>query len=163
MHTVKTLATLLGLQSGTVFVYEWQEIGVANMPKTWGIDKLRNLESINFYSFSTVQPWMDVIDDYKELNGASQVEDLFSVYSYWQSIFDLRRGYKDIFVYGSFTLVDPANEQIFAYARRYEDRVALVITSFSEKEFSWTVPEDYTKPKLWRCSGIEIRYYHSSF
>ncbi|KAK9311488.1 glycoside hydrolase superfamily [Lipomyces starkeyi] len=150
--------------SGTVFVYEGQELGMANMPKTWGIYKLKDLESINFYSekilesgaseeilqvvmadlqkkcrdnsrtpmqwdstafagFSTVQPWMDVIDDYKEWNVASQVEDLFS----------------DIFVYGSFTLIDPADEQILAYARRYEDRVALVITPFSEKESLWTV------------------------
>ncbi|KAK9342312.1 glycoside hydrolase superfamily [Lipomyces starkeyi] len=156
---------------GTVFVYEGQELGMANMPKTWGIYKLKDLESINFYKsgaseeilqvvmadlqkkcrdnsrtpmqwdstafagFSTVQPWMDVIDDYKEWNVASQ--------SYWRSIFDLRHGYKDIFVYGSFTLIDPADEQILAYARRYEDRVALVITPFSEKESLWTVPEDY--------------------
>ncbi|KAK9326667.1 glycoside hydrolase superfamily [Lipomyces starkeyi] len=186
MYAAKMLATFLGLQSGTVFVYEGQELGMANMPKTWGIDKLKDLESINFYNeilesgaseeilqvvmgdlqkkcrdnsrtpmqwdstafagFSTVQPWMDVIDDYKEWNAASQVEDPFSVYYYWRSIFDLRRGYKDIFVYGSFTLVNPADEQILAYARRYEDRLALVITSFSEKESLWTLPEDYTKP-----------------
>ncbi|KAJ8098986.1 hypothetical protein POJ06DRAFT_238907 [Lipomyces tetrasporus] len=117
---------------------------MANMSTTWGIDKLKDLESTNFYNdsrilesgaseeilqhtdFSIVQPWMEVIDDYKEWKAASWVEDLFSVYSYCRSILDLRRGYKDIFVYGFFTLVDPADEQILAYAGRYEDRVALL-------------------------------------
>ncbi|KAK9311068.1 hypothetical protein V1524DRAFT_460808 [Lipomyces starkeyi] len=109
---------------------------MANMSTTWGIDKLKDLESINFYNdsrilesgaseeilqhtdFSIVQPWMEVIDDYKEWKAASWVEDLFSVYSYCRSILDLRRGYKDIVVYGVFTLVDPADEQILAYAGR---------------------------------------------
>ncbi|KAK9240073.1 glycoside hydrolase superfamily [Lipomyces kononenkoae] len=185
LYAAKMLATFLGLQSGTVFVYEGQELGMANMPKTWGIDKLKDLESINFYNdvaesgaseevlevvmadlrkkgrdnsrtpvqwdssafagFSTAQPWMDVIDDYKEWNAASQVDDPLSVYSYWRSIFELRRGHKDIFVYGSFALVDPADEQIFAYARRYEDKVVLVVLSFSEEEYSWTVPHEYMK------------------
>ncbi|KAK9386687.1 glycoside hydrolase superfamily [Lipomyces mesembrius] len=84
MHSAKMLATFLGLQSGTVFVYEGQELGMANMPKTWGIDRLKDLESINFYNeilesecrdnsrtpmqwdstpfagFSTAQPWMEM-------------------------------------------------------------------------------------------------------
>ncbi|KAK9368827.1 glycoside hydrolase superfamily [Lipomyces kononenkoae] len=184
-YAAKMLATFLGLQSGTVFVYEGQELGMANMPNTWGIDRFKDLESINFYNevvesgaseevvqvvladlrkkgrdnsrtpvqwdstafagFSTVQPWMDVIDDYKEWNAASQVNDPLSVYSYWRSIFELRHGYKDIFVYGSFTLVDSTDEQVFAYARRYEDKVALVILSFAEEDYSWTVPEEYLK------------------
>ncbi|KAK9244489.1 glycoside hydrolase superfamily [Lipomyces tetrasporus] len=184
-HAAKMLATFLGLQSGSVFVYEGQELGMANMPKTWGIDKLKDLESINFYTelvesgaseevlqvvladlqkkcrdnartpmqwdstafagFSTVQPWMDVMDDYKEWNAVSQVDDPSSVYSYWRSIFDLRRAHKDIFVYGSFNLVDAVDEQVLSYERRYEGKRVLVITSFSEVEALWTVPEEYVK------------------
>ncbi|KAJ8100138.1 glycoside hydrolase superfamily [Lipomyces tetrasporus] len=184
-HAAKMLATFLGLQSGSVFVYEGQELGMANMPKSWGIDKLKDLESINFYTelvesgaseevlqvvladlqkkcrdnartpmqwdstafagFSTVQPWMDVMDDYKEWNAVSQVDDPSSVYSYWRSIFDLRRAHKDIFVYGSFNLVDAVDEQVLSYERRYEGKRVLVITSFSELEALWTVPEEYVR------------------
>ncbi|KAJ8099012.1 glycoside hydrolase superfamily [Lipomyces tetrasporus] len=179
VYAATMLATFLGLQSGSVFVYEGQELGMTNMPKTWGIDKLKDLElveagaseevlqvvmtdlqktcrdnsrtpmqwdSSDYAGFSPVQPWMDVMEDYKEWNAASQVDDPSSVYSYWRSIFELRHRYKDIFVYGSFTSVDPADEQVFAFERRYEDKVALVITSFSELDALWTVPGEYTKP-----------------
>ncbi|KAK9242587.1 glycoside hydrolase superfamily [Lipomyces tetrasporus] len=143
VYAATMLATFLGLQSGSVFVYEGQELGMTNMPKTWGIDKLKDLESINFYNdsdyagFSPVQPWMDVMEDYKEWNAASQVDDPSSVYSYWRSIFELRHNIK---------ISSSADEQVFAFERRYEDKVALVITSFSELDALWTVPGEYTKP-----------------
>ncbi|KAK9489496.1 glycoside hydrolase superfamily [Lipomyces doorenjongii] len=50
----KMLATFLGFQSGTIFVYQGQELGLANVPKSWGIDKYRDLESLNNYEENAV-------------------------------------------------------------------------------------------------------------
>ncbi|KAK9370399.1 glycoside hydrolase superfamily [Lipomyces kononenkoae] len=179
------LATFLGFQCGTIFVYQGQELGLANVPKTWGVDKYRDLESLNHYEekaaagepkdvldrilsemqkkardnartpmqwdttansgFSSVTPWMDVNEDYKEWNAKAQVNDTSSVYAYWQSVFRLRREFKDVMVYGTFILVDDLNESVFAYKRVYGSSEALVVTSFKDTEIKWTVPKDYVE------------------
>jgi glycosidase len=43
----KMLATQLALQSGTVFVYQGQELAQVNIPKSWGMDKYKDIESLN--------------------------------------------------------------------------------------------------------------------
>ncbi|KAJ8098981.1 glycoside hydrolase superfamily [Lipomyces tetrasporus] len=180
------LATFLGFQSGTIFVYQGQELGLANVPKTWGVAKYRDIESLNNYAenvaagasqevlasilsemqkkardnartpmqwdettyagFSSVVPWMDVNEDYQEWNAKAQVNDASSVYAYWQSVFRLRKEFKDILVYGTFSLVDALNENVFAYKRTYGSSDALIVTLFKDTETKWAVPEEYLKP-----------------
>ncbi|KAK9233981.1 alpha-glucosidase C-terminal domain-containing protein, partial [Lipomyces kononenkoae] len=96
-----------------------------------------------YAGFSSVKPWMDVNEDYKEWNAKSQINDPASVYSYWQSVFRLRRQFKDVFVYGKFDLVDALNESVFAYKRVYGSSEALIVTSFKDTEIKWTVPTEY--------------------
>lgn len=45
----KMLATFLGLQTGTPFVYQGQEIGQVNVPETWGIGKFKDIETLNHW------------------------------------------------------------------------------------------------------------------
>lgn len=47
--SAKMLATFLGFQAGTPFVYQGQELGMANVPRNWGIDKYRDIETINHW------------------------------------------------------------------------------------------------------------------
>lgn len=35
--------------TGTLFIYQGQEIGMINVPKTWPIDDFQDIESLNFY------------------------------------------------------------------------------------------------------------------
>ncbi|KAK9384410.1 hypothetical protein V1515DRAFT_372026 [Lipomyces mesembrius] len=109
----------------------------ARLPFQW--------DSSSFARFSTVQPWIDTNEDYKEWNAAAQVNDPLSVFTYWRSIFDLRRTYKDVLVYGKFELVDPANEKVCAYKRIFRSEVALVVTSFSDSTVIWAVPQEFLK------------------
>ena len=46
----KVLAMMLGTLSGTLFVYQGQEIGMTNIPESWGIDDIKDLNSINYYN-----------------------------------------------------------------------------------------------------------------
>lgn len=43
-------ATFLALQSGTVFVYQGQELGMINLPKERVIDEYRDLETLNAWN-----------------------------------------------------------------------------------------------------------------
>jgi glycosidase len=46
----KLLCVMTMSLSGTLFLYQGQEIGMLNFPKTWTIDDLEDVESINLYN-----------------------------------------------------------------------------------------------------------------
>lgn len=45
----KMLALLLATLSGTLFIYEGQEIGMINVPESWSIEEYKDVESSNYY------------------------------------------------------------------------------------------------------------------
>ncbi|TLD28389.1 hypothetical protein PspLS_04096 [Pyricularia sp. CBS 133598] len=45
----KMIATFLCLQSGTVFLYQGQELGMCNIPEGWQMDEFRDLETLNHW------------------------------------------------------------------------------------------------------------------
>lgn len=47
--SAKMLATFLALQSGTPFIYQGQEIGQINVPRSWELDKYRDIETLNHW------------------------------------------------------------------------------------------------------------------
>ena len=46
----KVLATLLALQKGTLFIYQGQEIGMGNVPTSWGIEEFKDIETLKYYA-----------------------------------------------------------------------------------------------------------------
>ncbi|KIH90166.1 alpha-glucosidase [Sporothrix brasiliensis 5110] len=50
VHSAKMLALMLAALTGTLFIYQGQEIGMINVPTTWSIDEdYKDIESVNFY------------------------------------------------------------------------------------------------------------------
>ncbi|GAB5587469.1 hypothetical protein Unana1_02369 [Umbelopsis nana] len=47
----KMLATFLCTLTGTLFLYQGQEIGMVNVPKSWPIEEYKDLESLNYYNY----------------------------------------------------------------------------------------------------------------
>jgi glycosidase len=54
--SAKLLAAHMGLQSGTVFIYQGQELAQINVPESWGLDEYKDIEVINH--------WKTVLRDY---------------------------------------------------------------------------------------------------
>ncbi|KAI8957352.1 glycoside hydrolase family 13 protein [Daldinia sp. FL1419] len=48
--SAKTIALWQATLTGTLFIYQGQEIGMTNMPTTWGIEEYKDVESLNFYA-----------------------------------------------------------------------------------------------------------------
>lgn len=48
--SAKLLAMLMGTMSGTLFLYQGQEIGMTNIPPGWPIEDFLDLESLNYYN-----------------------------------------------------------------------------------------------------------------
>jgi oligo-1,6-glucosidase len=45
----KMLAMILASMTGTLFLYQGQEIGMTNAPKSWGAEEYKDIRSVNFY------------------------------------------------------------------------------------------------------------------
>ncbi|KAI8935809.1 hypothetical protein NX059_007327 [Plenodomus lindquistii] len=45
----KMLALMMCALSGTLFIYQGQEIGMTNFPKTWGMEEFKDVDSSNYY------------------------------------------------------------------------------------------------------------------
>jgi alpha-glucosidase len=48
--STKMFALLLIVQTGTLFLYQGQEIGIINAPREWGIEQYKDFEAINMYA-----------------------------------------------------------------------------------------------------------------
>lgn len=49
-RSAKTLALWQATMTGSLFLYQGQEIGMVNMPTTWGIEEYKDIESSRFYN-----------------------------------------------------------------------------------------------------------------
>ncbi|KAH8895074.1 glycoside hydrolase [Thozetella sp. PMI_491] len=49
VRSAKLLSMLMCAMTGTLFIYQGQEIGMVNMPKDWPIEDLKDIEALNFY------------------------------------------------------------------------------------------------------------------
>lgn len=58
MKSSKLIATHLALQSGTVFVYQGQELAQINVPEDWSLEEYQDLEVLNH--------WKTVLEEYPD-------------------------------------------------------------------------------------------------
>lgn len=180
----KTIAVWQATLTGTLFLYQGQEIGMTNMPASWGIEEYKDIESSNFYAEAVdsgdkkrvqdtmhglqimardhsripfqwsdapnagftdadATPWMRVHDDYRSINAARQSKDPDSILSFYKHALKMRKQYRDVFVFGSFQLLDPTDEHVFAYikespapvnGRDGAKRKAVVLLNMSREE-----------------------------
>lgn len=98
-------------------------------------------DSSEHAGFTTGAPWIKVNPNYKEINVTNALADPNSVFYYYQKLIRLRREHP-VIVYGSYELVLPAHEEIYAFTRTlYEDRL-LVILNFSRNSPVFDLPEN---------------------
>ncbi|KFH46003.1 Alpha-glucosidase-like protein [Hapsidospora chrysogenum ATCC 11550] len=179
VRSAKTIALWQVTLTGTLFIYQGQEIGMTNMPSSWGIEEYKDVESSGFYAEAVASgdeervrktlhglsllardhsripfqwddspnagftaagatPWMRVHDDYRSLNVARQRGDPASILSFYKSALRLRKQHRELFVFGTFKLVDPEDESIFAYVKRDarggSGKKAVVVLNMSGEE-----------------------------
>lgn len=48
--SAKMLATYLGFQSGTLFLYQGQELAMANVPLSWAIEEYKDVATQNYWN-----------------------------------------------------------------------------------------------------------------
>ncbi|KAK5232891.1 hypothetical protein LTR47_006118 [Exophiala xenobiotica] len=172
--SAKMIALWQATLTGTLFLYQGQEIGMTNMPQEWPIEEYKDIESKNFYqeaeqsrdpkriarimqglqilardhsrlpfqwddsaiggfTSANVKPWMRAHDNYPSINVAKQLQDPASVLSFYRRMLKLRKDHADVFIHGTFELVDAKDEKIFSYVKASLDgrKRAVVILNFT--------------------------------
>ena len=79
--------------------------------------------------FSVEKPWIDVMNNYKEVNVKNSLEDKDSVFYYYQRLIQLRKECK-VIQDGMYIPLLEDHDQIYAYKRKLEDEEVVVYTNF---------------------------------
>lgn len=96
-----------------------------------------------YAGFSTVPPKRRINPNYTRINVQAQRQDPHSIWRHVQRTLALRKdpAWRDLFVYGSFQLVEAEHPQLFAYCRRDERREVWVISNFTAQPASIRLPQ----------------------
>jgi glycosidase len=90
--------------------------------------------------FSSTEPWIVVMDDYRDYNAVAQVGKAGSHYEWTKEVLKFRKD-NDILIYGMFASIDDSNEQVYAFLRTNATRKVLVLCNFSGDESTWPWPD----------------------
>ncbi len=92
--------------------------------------------------FTTGKPWVPVNPNHASINAEAALADPNSIFYYYQKLIALRKTYP-VFRDGTFTLLCPEDEKIFAYTRDTEHGHLLVACNFSAETLDFEIPEAY--------------------
>lgn len=91
--------------------------------------------------FTTDAPWINLSQNYKEINVENSLNDEDSIFWHYRKLIDLRKEY-DIIAYGSFKMILKEHKDIFAYIREYKGERLLAINNFYERETYFELPSE---------------------
>ncbi|MCR6105758.1 alpha-glucosidase [Salipaludibacillus agaradhaerens] len=86
--------------------------------------------------FTEGTPWLKVNPNFKKVNVANQLEDEQSILHFYKKLIQLKKKYA-LFPYGSYDLLLEDDEQIIAYKRQLNDKIAVIISNLSPSEAEW--------------------------
>ncbi|BCU53257.1 trehalose-6-phosphate hydrolase [Staphylococcus auricularis] len=89
--------------------------------------------------FTEGEPWIEVSDNYKEINVQQAMNDEQSVLQTYRKLIQLRHNY-DVVTYGNIEPLYMAHDQLFIYRRNDEHDSWLIIANFSNEALA--IPEE---------------------
>jgi glucan 1,6-alpha-glucosidase len=97
--------------------------------------------------FTEGKPWLTVNPNKDVINAEAALADPDSVFYYYQKLISIRKSY-DVIRSGSFTLLCPEDEKVFAYTRDLGNAHLLVVCNFSGDEVKFDLPAGYDKAEM---------------
>lgn len=82
--------------------------------------------------FTTGEPWLPVTANHQEINAAAALADPGSVFHHYRRLIELRRELA-VVRDGTFELLLPEHEQVFAYTRGLEGQLLVVVANLSDE------------------------------
>jgi trehalose-6-phosphate hydrolase len=94
--------------------------------------------------FTTGTPWMDVAENFPEVNAEKALNDEDSIFYHYQKLIALRKNY-DIITYGDYELLFPEHQELFVYKREHEGETLYSINNFYGREARLERPNGFVK------------------
>lgn len=126
----------------------WENHDQPRIISRWGDDSPNG-------GFTTGTPWLAVNPNYTYINAANQVGDPDSVFSYYKKLIQLRKDH-EIIIDGSYKLLLPEDENIYAYTRNLGDQKLLILCNFTKETLE--LPEELKAMKS-QAKDVMIRNY----
>lgn len=112
-------------------------------------------DTSEYAGFSKKEPWIKVNPNYPMINAKEQISRESSVYNYYIELIALRKKHK-VIRFGSYKLLLPKHDKLFAYQRSYEDILLTVICNLTRDYVDAT--KDLIKNyQLLLCNYSEIK------
>ncbi|MBU2898433.1 alpha,alpha-phosphotrehalase [Vibrio hepatarius] len=107
--------------------------------------------------FSASQPWLDIADNYCDVNAAQAVDDNNSVFYFYQNLIALRKNV-DVITSGNYQDLYPQHKQIFGYQRQNETQTLICLNNFYAVEAQCFLPEecDISKAKYLLGNYVDL-------
>src|SRR5690625_574942 len=90
--------------------------------------------------FTKGTPWMKVNENYKKINVEQQLADEDSVLNFYKKMVQLRKKY-DLFVYGTYELIEKDHDKVYAYTRKLDNHGALVVCNLFAEETTISISD----------------------
>jgi oligo-1,6-glucosidase len=187
----KMLVLVLCSLTGTLFLYQGQEIGMIDAPESWPADTYQCGRSVNFFNDvrersnddpavleqahrglqrvardharvpmqwdtsanarfcpAGTKPWTPALDSFLEINVADQIGRKDSVLAFWRELLLLRKRHTQLFVYGSFQLIQQQND-LMMYTKHdpVGNAVSLTVANLSKTPLHWRRPPEFSLEK----------------
>ena len=156
VDSAKALAITYAFLTGTMFIYQGQEIGMTNVPfekwddfkdvatfnikalmeKTHLFSKKKQWSGEKYAGFSTAEPWYLVNSNYKEINVEAEEKDPNSVLNFYKKVIKVRSENKETAIYGEFKMMYNSDNHILAYKKIAEKDELFVVVNLSKKTLS---------------------------
>ena len=127
--------------------YKMENRDNARTPMQWN-------NSINA-GFTTGKPWFHVNPNYTEINVKQQLNDKFSILSYYKALIQLKKS-DLIYTYGKFNMVDAENKQVLAYTRTFKNNTVLIVANLTNEVSELNLPFELDISSV----DIKLHNYH---
>lgn len=127
--------------------YKMENRDNARTPMQWN-------NSINA-GFTTGKPWFHVNPNYTEINVKQQLNDKFSILSYYKALIQLKKS-DLIYIYGKFNMVNAENKQVFAYTRTFKNNTVLIVANLTNEVSELNLPFELDISSV----DIKLHNYH---
>ena len=89
--------------------------------------------------FSAGSPWLGVNPNYTQINAQANVADPQSIYHYYQHLIQIRRQNPGLAL-GNYHDLDPTDNNVYSYTRRWGKQKFLVVINFTEYARTYHLP-----------------------
>ncbi|MEZ9017256.1 alpha,alpha-phosphotrehalase [Vibrio lentus] len=99
-----------------------------------------------YAGFSQAQPWLDVANNYTEINAEQALEDKDSIFYFYKALIELRKQV-EVITHGRYQDLLPEHPSLFAYVRESEGQTLLCINNYYGEETECVLPERFEMMK----------------